>query len=355
MGAAFVLFAAYNVVFAHIDIYKDWREFGQVIDHNELSLPALDQEFIDRHNSDPSRTWTAGRNKRFEGKTLKHAAALCGTLWSTRSSKLPVKTYNKVEDLPSDFDWRINAAMCPSLAEIRDQSTCGSCWAFGSVEAMTDRRCIHSRGADKSHLSAQDVTSCDHMGDMGCNGGVPETAYSYYRLEGVVTGGNYGDKTGCWSYQMPPCAHHVNSTDYPTCGDSERAPSCARKCENNATWSEDKRYGNETYNLKSVNDMMADIQAQGPITAQFFVYEDFLTYQSGVYEHKAGHGRMLGGHAIKILGWGVENGTDYWLVANSWNDEWGAEGFFKIVRGKNNCQIENFALNGGPVAGLPKM
>merc|ERR1719233_834731 len=104
MVAAFVVLAAYNVVFAHIDIYKDWREVGQV---------------IDRNNSDPSRTWTAGRNKRFEGKTLKHAAALCGTLWSTRSSKLPVKTYKKVEDLPSDFDWRINAAMCPSLREIR--------------------------------------------------------------------------------------------------------------------------------------------------------------------------------------------------------------------------------------------
>ena len=58
---------------------------------------------------------------------------------------------------------------------------------------------------------------------------------------------------------------------------------------------------------------------------------------------------MLGGHAIKILGFGEEAGTPYWLVANSWNEEWGDGGFFKIRRGQNDCQIENFVLNGGPV------
>merc|ERR1719447_2534702 len=100
MGALIVSLATVNVVFANISRYNDWQEFGQVVDAKVLSKPALDQEFIDHHNSDPSKTWTAGRNKRFEGKTLKHAAALCGTLWSTRLSKLPVKTYDKVQDLP---------------------------------------------------------------------------------------------------------------------------------------------------------------------------------------------------------------------------------------------------------------
>lgn len=35
---------------------------------------------------------------------------------------------------------------------------------------------------------------------------------------------------------------------------------------------------------------------------------------------------MLGGHAIRILGWGVDNGTPYWIIANSWNPDWGNEG-----------------------------
>jgi cathepsin B len=54
--------------------------------------------------------------------------------------------------------------------------------------------------------------------------------------------------------------------------------------------------------------------------------------------------------AVKILGWGEENSTPYWLVANSWNEDWGDNGFFKILRGKDECGIED-----GIVAGAPKL
>ena len=56
-----------------------------------------------------------------------------------------------------------------------------------------------------------------------------------------------------------------------------------------------------------------------------------------------------GGHAVKILGWGTDNGTPYWLVANSWDTDWGESGFFRIRRGHNECGIEEAI-----VAGLPK-
>merc|ERR1712070_93363 len=73
-------------------------------------------------------------------------------------------------------------------------------------------------------------------------------------------------------------------------------------------------------------------------TMAFTVYEDFPTYKSGVYKHVSGG--QLGGHAVRLLGWGVENGEDYWLIANSWNEEWGDNGTFKIARGNNECGIE---------------
>ena len=78
------------------------------------------------------------------------------------------------------------------------------------------------------------------------------------------------------------------------------------------------------------------------------MYEDFLHYKSGVYIHK--HGSGLGGHAIRILGWGVEDGVKYWLCANSWNTDWGDNGYFKILRGENHLGIEDEV-----VAGIPKL
>jgi cathepsin B len=57
-------------------------------------------------------------------------------------------------------------------------------------------------------------------------------------------------------------------------------------------------------------------------------------------------GKYLGGHAIKLVGWGVDNGTPYWTCVNSWNDSWGESGTFRILRGSNECGIEDDAVAG---------
>ena len=65
-----------------------------------------------------------------------------------------------------------------------------------------------------------------------------------------------------------------------------------------------------------------ELMINGPLVfTALRMYEDFLYYRTGVYEHKAG--RYLGLHAIRLIGWGVEtDGTKYWTVANSWNNDW---------------------------------
>lgn len=77
------------------------------------------------------------------------------------------------------------------------------------------------------------------------------------------------------------------------------------------------------------------------MTAAFTVYEDFLTYKSGVYSHSTGS--ALGGHAIKVIGWGNQDGEDYWLAVNSWNRTWGDQGTFKIKMGDSGIDRQMHA------------
>lgn len=69
-----------------------------------------------------------------------------------------------------------------------------------------------------------------------------------------------------------------------------------------------------------------------------------MSYESGVYSHT--EGGFLGGHAVKIVGWGVENGTSYWIAANSWGTTWGEDGFFRIQEGE--CGFEEQLIAATP-------
>jgi len=334
---------------------RTWESHGETMDN--LDAPAVTSDLISKIKAN-NPGWEAGENSLFLNATIADAKVLMGTLQNAdQSTWLPYKETKPVQ-LPTEFDWRTDprAKSCPSLSEIRDQANCGSCWAFGSVEAMSDRSCLF--GGKYTHFSAQDVTSCDKLGDMGCSGGIPSTVYTYAKTFGIVDGGNFGDKSGCWSYQLSPCAHHINGSKYPACAASTHAAGCARKCENGKGWGASKVRGKGGYSVcqqgmlegACAEAMAQDIYQNGPITGMFFVKQDFLTYKSGVYKPSL-FSPMLGGHAIKIMGFGTESGTPYWLVANSWNEEWGDKGYFKIKRGSNACQIENAMINGGPVAG----
>jgi len=244
---------------------------------------------------------------------------------------------------------------------VRDQSSCGSCWAFGSTEAFNDRLCI-SNVTSKTDvfqqlMSTEDTAACCSgfkCGfSMGCNGGQPTAAWEWFESEGCVSGGDYDDmgkSDTCEPYSLAPCAHHTTNSTYPACPSKEYpTPRCKSECSNKdyaKTFREDKHTAAKAYSFRTVNSIMQDLFEYGSVTAAFTVYEDFVAYKSGVYEHKTG--RALGGHAIKIVGYGVEDGTDYWLVMNSWNDSWGDGGYFKIKRGVDECGIESQVSSGNP-------
>jgi len=307
---------------------------------------ANDYSLINRINQIPHRLWTAGVNRHFEGMNLADAKHLCGAL---KGSPPEVIVNNVAANIPASFDARTQwGSECPSVNDIRDQGSCGSCWAFGAAEAMTDRVCIANNGASNPSLSAEDLLSCCVLVcGMGCDGGNPLMAWLYWATSGLVTGGPYDSNEGCYPYQVAACDHHVNGS-LPACGPELPTPTCNQTCSDGSDWVSDKHYGKSFYGVSSdVSAIQTEIMTNGPVEGAFTVFADFLTYKSGVYYYVSGE--ELGGHAIKIIGWGTESGVDYWTVANSWNTDWGDMGFFKIRRGTDECGIED-----GIVAGIPK-
>ena len=90
-----------------------------------------------------------------------------------------------------------------------------------------------------------------------------------------------------------------------------------------------------------------ELMAHGPFEVGFDVYADWPAYKSGVYTQMSDE--HLGGHAVKIVGWGSMNGVKYWKMLNSWNEDWGAEGYFLIRRGTDECGIESEGAAGIPL------
>jgi len=322
-----------------------------VFSHTRLDLlrsvnhPDMIMEINQMHT-----TWRAGYNKRFEQVSLSEAVRLLGALETPEEKKLPEKDIQPITALPDNFDLREQWPQCESLKEIRDQSNCGSCWAFGAAEAMSDRICIESKGKLQTRVSAEYILSCC-ISCGSCDGGYPASAWYFWTADGIPTGGLYQDSETCQPYSFPPCDHHV-SGKYGPCGDEEYdTPTCKNTCVDGYKKKhvkDDLIFAGVNYSVpKDEQKIMTEIYNYGSVEVSFDVYEDFLNYKSGVYQHVTGN--LLGGHAVKIIGWGVENKVKYWIVVNSWNEGWGDNGIVKILKGKNHLRIEE-----NVVAGMPK-
>lgn len=316
-----------------------------------FSLNPLSNEFVEHINSLNS-TWKAGNNFG-PHVSMEYIKRLMGVHPDSKKHRLPEReSLLKGEyNIPENFDSRKQWPNCPTITEIRDQGSCGSCWAFGAAEAMSDRVCIHSKGEQNFRFSSEDLVSCCHTCGFGCNGGFPGTAWAYWVRHGLVSGGSYGSKQGCRPYAFEPCEHHINGSRPACSGEGGHTPKCLKTCQEgyNIPYEQDLHYGSKSYSVPSrMEEIQKEIMMNGPVEGAFTVYEDFINYKTGVYQHVTG--KELGGHAIRILGWGVDKDIPYWLVANSWNTDWGNGGYFRILRGKDECGIEDEIT-----AGLPRL
>ena len=280
------------------------------------------QEYVSRVKSSASFEVQNYADHVFKDFTLQEIRCKLGLLKNTKPRTI---TYGEVNpSLPKNFDAREQWKNC--IHPIRDQKHCGSCWAFAASEVLSDRFCIASQGQVDVVLSPQDLVSCD-KNDFGCQGGYIDQSWEYLTHTGIVT-------DECLPYSS-------GSGDSGKCPFSKKKQECVK--------GEFKKYKSSSYKqFETIQEIKEEIVTNGPVEAGFTVYDDFLSYKSGVYKRTSNN--VLGGHAVKIVGFGVEdgveNGDEYWIVANSWGPKWGEDGFFRIKIGE--CDFESEIHAGVP-------
>nr|BAG71134.1 cathepsin B-S1 [Tuberaphis taiwana] len=313
----------------------------------EPTLQFLSDERI-KYINEVAKTWKAERY--FPANTSEeYFIGLLGSRgYKNYTNEVEIKKYDPLyveNDSPQQFDSRTNWKSCKQIGHIRDQGNCGSCWSFSTTGAFADRLCVSTGGKFNQLLSPEELAFCCKDCGKGCGGGYPIKAWKYFRTQGVTTGGDYGTKEGCMPYKVPPC---YNKQGKNTCGGQpmERNHQCPKTCYGKTTVQ--NRYKTKSeYVINSIKTIERDIMTYGPVEASFDVYDDLSAYKSGIYR-KTPKAKYQGGHSIKIIGWGQQNGTPYWLAVNSWSKFWGEHGTFKIIKGRNECGIERAVTAGIP-------
>ncbi|KAL3628200.1 hypothetical protein CASFOL_027246 [Castilleja foliolosa] len=203
--------------------------------------------------------------------------------------------YESVKTVPRSRDWRKKGAVTP----VKDQFTCGSCWAFGAVSAVEGINFIRTKTLVS--LSEQELVDCDNS-SKGCHSGGLKRAFEYIKKYGIVTETEYPytDEEGqCDFKKMDSCVVTIDGYENVP-GNNERAL------------------------LRAV--------AHQPVSAAIAVgTPDFRHHAKGIFKGECG-GEM--NHAVTIVGYGKTScGTKYWIAKNSWGSNWGENGYIRLLRG----------------------
>ncbi|XP_072449859.1 procathepsin L-like [Chiloscyllium punctatum] len=203
-------------------------------------------------------------------------------------------------------DWRKKGLVTP----VKSQGSCGSCWAFsvtGAIEGQWAKICKRLVS-----LSEQNLLDCDKS-NYGCNGGFKTRAFKYVKRNGIQS-----EKAYPYKAKQSRCKF--------------RKDKIAARIKNYKQVKRSERY------------LAMDLRRRGPIAVSLNAHpRSFHLYKQGVYSDPECTQRR--GHAVLVVGFGRENGINYWLVKNSWGTRWGEKGYIKIAKDRGNlCGIANYGV-----------
>jgi len=262
---------------------------------------------IHRHNTAANSTYTMKMNKFGDMPFREFHATHTGYNRIERSfarSKNTPKTFADAAP-PASIDWRTKGAVTP----IKDQQQCGSCWAFSATGAMEGAWAI-AKG-QLNALSEQQLVDCSQAeGNMGCSGGLMDYAFEYVISNGGVTSEAkypYTAMDGTCKSPLPASVSSISSYQDVT--------------------------GNNDGALQAA-------VAIGPVSVAIEAdQESFQFYSSGIFSDPT-CGTQLD-HGVLVVGYGTQGSKNYWIVKNSWGQDWGDQGYILMIRkkGAGECGI----------------
>jgi len=310
-----------------------YRKFGDR-PYSKSDVYVHEEELIAAVNSKQAH-WKAKRYTEFEGRPMSEMQRMSGTV--LRPYKLQPMDLEQqqswaddhlveIVDLPKQWDWR-NVGGKSFIGPVSNQGACGSCYSVAVSEMISARMRIVANDPTLPRTSPDRVLKCA-MYAQGCAGGFPYLASKYLQDFGSVDeqAQPYTDEDGSC-----PAGVKVSSRNH------------------------GYKYVGGYYGACGERAMMRELFDHGPIVVGFEVGMGFNTYHQGIFHATEGlpeknHWERVN-HAVVIIGYGTENGVDFWTVKNSWGPDWGENGFFRIRRGDDNLNIEHMAVAAYPTIG----
>ncbi|CAG9313968.1 unnamed protein product [Blepharisma stoltei] len=289
---------------------------GPAVKLTDPDLIAM-QEMVDEINR-VQDSWTASTDWLSQVTIAKAKSKLL--LSEPKPRIFPEKDWGTLLDylsIPASFDSRQKWPNC--IHTVQNDEGCDGGWAYSATGVLADRFCIATNGTVNVVLSPGFLLVCiiDPI-IMNCNGGTDDAAWQFLSKSGTVT-------EECVPY-------HIWSADDP----------CPNHCNDHSKFVYYKASNVKKYSNPS--SMQAAILAGGPIETHLKLYEDLLTYKGGIYIHTTG--KHIGHTSVKVVGWGNQGGTNYWIAQNVWGTLWGLKGYFWIAFGQ--CEVDTNAIAGDP-------